>query len=364
MLKIATRRKINKVLAYVLTVTTVISCMFFLSMLPDDNNGFSLTAHAANTSTKTNNLEFLNSLRNDRTVNAYTVPLAYDVYAYSDYKLTKRANMYLSRNTSYKVQIIGAAKSYKSVMLKNSKGQSGWFPARVILGSVDVPIYNYQLTSNINYYSGSNCSSKKGTISYNANQLGTANNDVTVLGGYGNYISVYKNGDIYIVKPSELFKGVGLPKLITKSGYYIQPKVDKSGYYFNNYQLFMRVKNGSKNDKASVVVNNILTYFLGKDVQWEISYCGDGFYTIKNCKSGKYLNVAGGSTNSGADLWQYWYDGTDAMKFQIIKNSNGFYFIRSKLGTYVDLAGGKTSDGTNVQLYTGNRTNAQRWRIW
>lgn len=353
----------RRVLSFVLSFIMVMSCAFGFIFLP--NKDFYITVNAANLAPKTNNLDFLLSLKNDRTVSVYTIPLSEDLYGYDNYMLTGNARVRLNKGKSYKVQIVGSSKQYKSVRLKDSNGNSIWFSAKSILGNtVGSSLYNYQLVSNVNYYSGNNGSTKKGTLYYDAKKLGSSANDVTVIGRYGNWVNVYKNGDMYLVKANELFKTASLLPLVwPRKGFIIKPRVDINGYDFRNMQLAMKVKNGSNSDKATVVVNNVCVTAPGSDIQWKVNYDGNGFYTIQNCKSGKFLNVANGSTNSGADLWQYWNDGSDAMKFQIIKNTNGYYFIRSKLGTYVDLAGGKTNDGNNVQLYSGNMSKAQQWMI-
>ena len=145
----------RRVLSFVLSFIMVMSCAFGFIFLP--NKDFYITVNAANLAPKTNNLDFLLSLKNDRTVSAYTIPLSEDLYGYDNYMLTGNARVRLNKGKSYKVQIVGFSKQYKSVRLKDSNGNSIWFSAKSILGStVGSSLYNYQLVSNVNYYSGNN----------------------------------------------------------------------------------------------------------------------------------------------------------------------------------------------------------------
>ena len=87
-------------------------------------------------------------------------------------------------------------------------------------------------------------------------------------------------------------------------------------------------------------------------------------YVIRIKHSNKVLDVAGGGTTNGTNVWQYEYNGTAAQQWQIKEAGNGYYYIISVLnGLYLDVDSALTSNGTNIQLYTGNSSNAQQFRF-
>ena len=52
--------------------------------------------------------------------------------------------------------------------------------------------------------------------------------------------------------------------------------------------------------------------------RFEVRSAGNGYYTITAEHSGKVLDVAGGSTASGAVLQQYFYNGSNAQLLSLI----------------------------------------------
>ena len=86
-----------------------------------------------------------------------------------------------------------------------------------------------------------------------------------------------------------------------------------------------------------------------------------GYYRISSVNNGKYLDVAGASSASGANLQLYSKNDSNGQLWKFIDAGNGYYYLRSKLGTAIDVASAKTAVGTNIQLYTMNGTKAQKW---
>lgn len=75
------------------------------------------------------------------------------------------------------------------------------------------------------------------------------------------------------------------------------------------------------------------------------------------------VDVAAGSLTKGANVQLYKANGSNAQKFYITDEGNG-YSIRSIVsGMYVDVQGGSQVSGTNVQQYTDNDSRAQRWAV-
>ena len=75
----------------------------------------------------------------------------------------------------------------------------------------------------------------------------------------------------------------------------------------------------------------------------------------------KSLDVSGGSSAAGANIWQYVYNGSGAQRWVIDNAGDGSVVIRDALGTILDVSGGKASGGQNIWAYTANRSDAQRF---
>ena len=97
--------------------------------------------------------------------------------------------------------------------------------------------------------------------------------------------------------------------------------------------------------------------------KWKVTHDSNGYVTLTSVNSGKVLDVNGGVSANGTNVQQYDSNGTYAQKWIAVKNSDGSYTFRSALAENVvlDVNGGSSANGTNVQLYTSNGTNAQKW---
>lgn len=103
------------------------------------------------------------------------------------------------------------------------------------------------------------------------------------------------------------------------------------------------------------------TYAGTSDQVFEITYVENGYYKIISSASSKALDVQNGSFASGANLWEYTWNGSDSQLWKFIQNSDGSYYIKSKLGTVIDISGGIIQNGRNIQMYAINGTAAQKW---
>ena len=97
--------------------------------------------------------------------------------------------------------------------------------------------------------------------------------------------------------------------------------------------------------------------------KWKVTHDSNGYVTLASVNSGKVLDVNGGVSANGTNVQQYDSNGTYAQKWIAAKNSDGSYTFQSALAENVvlDVNGGSSANGTNVQLYTSNGTNAQKW---
>lgn len=97
--------------------------------------------------------------------------------------------------------------------------------------------------------------------------------------------------------------------------------------------------------------------------KWKVTHDSNGYVTLTSVNSGKVLDVNGGVSANGINVQQYDSNGTYAQKWIAVKNSDGSYTFQSALAGNIvlDVSGASTSNGANVQLYTANGTNAQKW---
>ena len=97
--------------------------------------------------------------------------------------------------------------------------------------------------------------------------------------------------------------------------------------------------------------------------KWKVTHDSNGYVTLTSVNSGKVLDVNGGVSANGTNVQQYDSNGTYAQKWIAVKNSDGSYTFQSALAEnkVLDVSGASTSNGANVQLYTANGTNAQKW---
>ena len=103
----------------------------------------------------------------------------------------------------------------------------------------------------------------------------------------------------------------------------------------------------------------------GESQMWVITSLNNGYYNIRNLRSGKYLDAIGSGTSQGTNVDQ-WAGGTyDNQLWQVVVNSNGTYtFINKCNGLALDMSdGGDPKNGTNVQMWGRNATTAQQWYL-
>lgn len=92
----------------------------------------------------------------------------------------------------------------------------------------------------------------------------------------------------------------------------------------------------------------------------------DGTYYIKSYYSGKYLDVANGSSSNNANIQQWYYNGCSAQKFKLVSAGDGYYYIYTGASGYskvVDVAGKSTADGANILQYSYKGTANQKFKV-
>ena len=128
-----------------------------------------------------------------------------------------------------------------------------------------------------------------------------------------------------------------------------------------NSRYVLDIANGSTASGANVQL------YQSNDTpaqQFKVTHDSQGYVTFTNVKSGKVLDLNGAVVKDGGNIQQYTSNGTRAQKWIVKKDGNGYIVMSAINSNYIlDLSGGTVRNGCNVQLYSYNGTNAQRWNI-
>lgn len=142
----------------------------------------------------------------------------------------------------------------------------------------------------------------------------------------------------------------------------------EDGYYRIKFskdtKMVLDVEGGSILDNANVQIyenNNT------EAQKWKITKNEDGFYTIECVKSEKALDVQNVNYANNANIQQYMSNKNDAQKWKIEKDENNYYRIKTKLHNFfVTVNEGDTKNGTNIKIYEklmGTEENMQKQRF-
>lgn len=128
-------------------------------------------------------------------------------------------------------------------------------------------------------------------------------------------------------------------------------------------ELVLDAAGGSKNNSANVQLYDVN---LSNAQKWQVSHDVNGYVSFTNVGSGKVLDVSGGTSAAGANVQQYESNGSKAQKWIVIEGEDGRKTIVSALSASLglDIAGANSNRGANVQLYTRNVTDAQSFSFY
>ena len=89
----------------------------------------------------------------------------------------------------------------------------------------------------------------------------------------------------------------------------------------------------------------------------------DGTYTFgSKLNTSMKMDVSGASRSNYGNVQIWAGNGTNAQKWKVTHDSNGYVTLTSvNSGKVLDVNGGVSADGTNVQQYDSNGTYAQKW---
>lgn len=98
--------------------------------------------------------------------------------------------------------------------------------------------------------------------------------------------------------------------------------------------------------------------------KYQITYLGDGYYTLAVVSSGKVLDVAAAGKANGTNVQQYSSNGSSAQKWVIKSTGDGYYnIIASANGKCLEVSGGNTANGTNIHIWEANGSYAQKFKL-
>lgn len=92
-----------------------------------------------------------------------------------------------------------------------------------------------------------------------------------------------------------------------------------------------------------------------------VTYCGNGFYEIKQKNTDLCLDVYNGSLDMGTNVQLWSKNDTPSQQWSITTTEAGCMLQARCNGYCLDVSGGNVENGTNVQVYENNGTTSQRF---
>lgn len=126
-----------------------------------------------------------------------------------------------------------------------------------------------------------------------------------------------------------------------------------------NSRYVLDIANGSTASGANVQL------YQSNDTpaqQFKVTHDSQGYVTFTNVKSGKVLDVYNGTAKNGNNVWQFTSNNSRAQKWIVRQDGNGYSIISALNSNYVlNIANGKAYNGNNVELYAYSGSSSNRW---
>ena len=104
--------------------------------------------------------------------------------------------------------------------------------------------------------------------------------------------------------------------------------------------------------------------FKQNNQKFNVTYLGDGYYKMEVVSSGKYLSCASENAQNEDNIIQSDYKDLDNQKWFLEDAGNGYFYVISKKSSlFLDLQGGSADSGTNVEVYKGHFGNNQKFKF-
>ena len=97
--------------------------------------------------------------------------------------------------------------------------------------------------------------------------------------------------------------------------------------------------------------------------RWKITSLGDGCYTLKSVCSNLCLDVRNAENVNGANVQQWTPNGSDAQRWKVVLCGNELAFVNMATGRALDVKSAVNADGQNVHTWENNGTVAQHWTL-
>ncbi len=114
-------------------------------------------------------------------------------------------------------------------------------------------------------------------------------------------------------------------------------------------------------------VNQWTSDYNGPNQRWALQPTENGdHFKLVSWVSGKAMSISGDSTNTGAQLTDWDYAGNDpSQQWDLVDVGNGWYNIRNvRSGLYLDVSYANTADNGTVWQWSSNNGGAnQKWRL-
>jgi len=121
---------------------------------------------------------------------------------------------------------------------------------------------------------------------------------------------------------------------------------------------YLQVSYGRAGDAANVVIGS-------EPQKWKLENVGDGYVTLLTMYGNYMLDIAAGDSKDGANVQIYSTHGGDAQQFAILKTSkDNVYVIGSKVTNgekVLDIEKASTTDGSNVLQWVNGEKGNQTW---
>ena len=216
---------------------------------------------------------------------------------------------------------------------------------------LDVAAGNVRNGANVQMYSANGSCAQKWRITKNSDGSYSIYSvcSARVLDVYGGNPSNRSNVQIYAPNGSAAQKWNLIPVRTVEDGEYV---ISLASAEKNVIDIDGGVASAKLGTNIQVYTKN------GTDAQkWQVTYDADGYYTILNIASGMVLDVLGASMSSGTNVQLYASNNSCAQKWKIVKDGEKYKIISACSGLLLD------ASNNNVRVLKNNKTDSQKWKF-
>ncbi|MGN9757950.1 family 43 glycosylhydrolase [Streptomyces sp. SD31] len=103
----------------------------------------------------------------------------------------------------------------------------------------------------------------------------------------------------------------------------------------------------------------------GANQKWKLEDLGDDTNRLVNVATGKVMDTAGCSATDGADIRQWSWLNNKCQRYRLVFTASGDYvrIVNESTGKVADVADCGTANGTDVRQWTWLNNNCQQWKL-